>query len=342
VSTAVTPAAAQARQALALLAQHPERFDFFQAVRLLELAHPDRPRIGTSHRLHNDPVRFSQALALDFAPSTLTSFKPGRPDAGLPARLSVRALGLTGPNGPLPLHLTEYARDRQRNLGDATLADFLDVFHHRLLSLFYRAWAQAQPAVSLDRPQQDAFGRWLGALAGYGMSSLRGRDAVPDGAKLAAAGLLSRGVRSAETLAQLLGYFFDVPVQVRQWSPRWMPLPPQALTRLGRRSPTARLGLTAVIGQRVWDVQSHFQVVVGPVDWTQYRRFLPGGVSLQRLRDWTRNHVGFELECSVRLVLKRVEVPALRLGGAAQLGWSSWLGTRRSTEDADDAVLHPG
>lgn len=338
---AMAAASPQLREALAQLAREPGGFDFFQAVRLLEQAHAGLPRIGTSRRLRDDPVRFSKTLSLDFATAALGSFHPGGGNPDAPARMAVHFMGLTGPNGPLPLHLTEYAHERRRNHGDATLVHFLDVFHHRLLSLFYRAWAEAQPTVSLDRPGEDAFGRWIAALAGYGMRSLRERDAVPDGAKLAGAGLLARGVRSAETLAQLLGQFFGVPVEVRSWSPRWMRLPPEARTRLARHSETACLGVTAVIGQQVWDVQSHFQVVLGPLDWAQYRRFLPGGPSLRRLRDWTRNHIGLELACSVRLVLRHEAVPPLRLGGPGQLGWSTWLGQRRSARDADDAVLHP-
>ena len=137
------------------LEDEPHRYGFFQALRVLECAHPDRPRVGESTRPTEDAIRLAQEPSLAFAPATLASFQAGQ--KGFPPRLSVLFFGLFGPNGPLPLHLTEYARDRLRNEHDPTFSRFADIFHHRMLSLFYRAWAVAQPTVNFDRPQSDRF-----------------------------------------------------------------------------------------------------------------------------------------------------------------------------------------
>ena len=329
----------EARQALLReLAAEPHKFGFFQAVRMLENAHPGLPRIGTSLRLRDDPIRFAQSPSLSFAPATIARFTPG--EGGGPPTLRQRFFGLFGANGPLPLHLTEFARERSRRMpSDSALVRFLDMFHHRLMSLFYRAWAEAQPTVSLDRPDNDPFSRWVGSVAGYGQPSLSGRDSIPDGARLAAAGILGRSVHGAEGLERILNDFFRVPVRVHQWQPHWMRLPEEARSRIGLRNAPVRLGENAVVGTQVWDCQTRFRVEIGPLTLAEYQRFLPGGESMKRLHDWVLNFVGYELSCEMHLVLKQSEVPAVKLGSAGALGWTSWLGPRREQTDAAELVL---
>jgi type VI secretion system protein ImpH len=326
--------------ALALLgriAAAPYRFDFFQALRRLECVYSALPRIGTSKRLKDDPLRLAQEPSMAFAPSTVRALE--MPKEGRSARMQVSFMGLLGPNGPLPLHLTEYARDRLRNQNDPTLVRFLDVFHHRLLSLFYRAWARSQPAVSLDRPKDDAFGHYLGAFGGLGMDSLRGRDSLPDYAKIAFTGLFARQVRNAEALEVMLASYFHVPVRIDQCTGHWMALPAQTRTRLGWREASAQLGVTALVGEQMWDVQSKFRVVLGPLSLKDYERFLPGRESLRRLSDWIRNYVGYEFYWDLQLELKQGQGPSLALGSRAQLGWTTWLGIQRGHAYADDLIL---
>ncbi len=326
------------KELLHKLQAEPHKFGFFQAVRLLENAHPGLPRIGTSLRLRDDPIRFAQSPTLAFAPSALSRFVPA--DGDKPPILDQRFFGMFGPNGALPLHLTEYARERSRRTpSDRALVRFLDMFHHRLLSLLYRAWAEASPAVSMDRPDNDPFSRWVGSIAGYGQPTLTSRDSVPDGARLAAAGILGRSVHSAEGLERILNDFFRVPVRVHQWEPYWMRLPEDALTRIGLRNAPVALGQSAVVGAKVWDCQNRFRIEIGPLTLTQYQRFLPGGDSLKRLRDWVLNYIGHELSCEMHLVLKKDEVPAVKLGAAGALGWTSWLGKRPSPTPAGDLRL---
>ena len=321
------------------IAHEPHAYGFYHVARLLECAYPESPRLGTSRRLRDDPVRFGQEASLGFALSTVASMALAE---GAAPRLLVRFSGLTGPNGPLPLHLTEFARERLRNHGDRTLLRFLDTFHHRFFTMFYRAWADAQPTVSLDRPDQDPFGDRLAALAGYGSPGMRARDAVPDFSKRAHTGLLANSVRNADGLARIVANFFQVPARIEQWQPHWMKLPRDAQTRIGLGQENARLGVTAVVGSKVWDCQSRFRIVIGPMPLGQYVRFLPGQSSLVKLRDWVRNYVGDELSCELQLLLRRNEVPGVTLGKSGQLGWTSWLGKRPAAthpDAADELVL---
>ena len=319
------------------LERAPHDYDFFQAVRSLESLHRDKPRMGRSRRPVDDPIRLGQAASLAFAASSLAAFEAGR--NGGPPRLTGHFFGLLGPNGPLPIHLTEYAYDRQRNSRDPTLVRFLDIFHHRMLALLYRAWSNARPAVSYDRPEEDWFGVYLASLVGLGMEPLRNRDALPDHAKLHHAGRMSVQTRNPGGLRAMIAEFFRVPARIEEFVGAWLVLPNDGRLRLGESRATGLLGGSAVAGARIWSRQHKFRVVMGPMDLASYRRLLPGGRSLDRLVALARNYVGDELAWDLNLVLARDEVPAVKLGGDARLGWSAWLGRRREETDAGDLIL---
>jgi type VI secretion system protein ImpH len=320
----------------AALAEAPYRFDFYQTLRTIECVYGDKPRWGEALRPIDEPVRLGQDPDLTFAPAPLAAFEPGLD--GKPPHLQVRLFGLLGPNGPLPLHLTEFARERLRNAGDATFSRFLDVFNHRFLALFYRAWAQAQPHVNMDRPGADRFAAYVGALFGISPQPFRHRDDVPDVAKFFHVGALVRHVRNAEGLAGLLQHFFKVPVRIEQYVGHWMLLGVRERTRLAREGAT--LGSGAVLGSRVWDCQHKFRICLGALTLRQYESFLPGGIELRQLVDWVRLYFSFELDWDVQLVLEKGEIPALTLDRRRRLGWTTWLGSRRNDTDADDLRLH--
>jgi len=319
----------------------PQAWDFFQAVRRLEALCPDSPRVGDSAHAEQDPVRFCQEPSLAFPPTAISRVQ-GRADDGLPDRLFVYFLGLLGCSGPMPLHFTEYVYSRERQAGDATWARFLDVFNHRMISFFYRAWAESRQAVSFDRGGDDRFGGYVASLAGIGMPSLRDRDAVPDVAKLHYSGRLLCPTGSAESLCAVLADYFRVPVDIEQFVGQWIPIPKEDRCRLGESLSTGELGRTIVVGKRVWDCQHRFRLVVGPMRLADYLRMLPGAGGLKRMRDWIRGLAGCHLQWDAQLILKADEVPDLVLGGAAgaRLGYTTWLHTRPFAQDVAD--LHVG
>jgi len=318
------------------LAGAPYRYDFYQTLRQFECLHGEKPRWGRALRPVDEPVRLGQHPDLAFAPAPLASFEPGH--GGRTPRLQVRLFGLLGPNGPLPLHMTEFARERLRHAGDPTLSRFLDLFHHRFLALFYRAWAQAQPHVNRDRPEDDRFASYIGAFIGAAPEAFRHRDTVPDVAKLFHVATLMRPVRNAEGLASILEHFFRVTARTQEFVGHWMALSASDRTCLGRVG--AAMGSGAVLGRRVWDRQHKFRIRLGPLALDEYERFLPGGPFLRKLVDWVRLYFSFELEWDVCLVLKRDEVPPLTLGDGRRLGWTTWLGRRDATKDADDLCVN--
>jgi type VI secretion system protein ImpH len=315
------------------LERNAARMDFFQVLRLVENAHPALPRIGTSLRPRDDAIRLGQEPSLSFHEAALESYRRTGPEAR--ARLAVNFFGLLGANGPLPTHLTEYVRDRLRHGGDPTLMAFLDVFHHRMLSLFYRARANAEPVVSLDRADGDRFSSFVGSMFGIGAPALRERDEIGDFAKLHFAGLLANRARPASGLATILREYFQLPLQIEQFVGHWMALPDEVQSRVGLAGEGSRLGSSLVLGRKVWDSQNRFRIVIGPVGYDDYRRFMPGGDSLKRLLAWVRMYCGLALDWEVRLILKKAERPGLRLGGPTRIGWSTWLASAAPSRDPD-------
>jgi type VI secretion system protein ImpH len=320
------------------LAEKPYGFDFFRAVRLLETRFPDWPHLGNSLTPRQDPIRFKQRPSLAFAPSTLDGFASAGNDR--PPSLFVNFLGLFGPNGPMPLHLTEYAHDRQRNAHDGSLVGFCDIFHQRLLSLFYRAWAVNQKSVDMDRPRESRFAIYIGSLFGIGTESLLDRDAVPDWAKLYYSGRLVSQARNADGLEAIIADYFGLPTAIEPFSGQWVTLPENSICRLGASPETGSLGVTTIVGARIWDCQLKFRIRLGPMTLSDVYRLLPTGESFRRLKTWVLNYVNQELYWDAQLVVKREEVPGTCLGQAGLLGWTAWIRSKPFEHDADDLVIN--
>lgn len=323
---------------LAEMAATPHAFDFYQALRLMECQYAHSPRLGTSRRPADDPVRLSQEASLTFESATLTRFTPE--SGGAPHRLWVRWLGLLGPNGPLPLHITEYIQECKRDLKDDTFAAFLDLFHHRMLSFFYRAWADTEPCVSYDRPETDRFSDYMAALFGLGMDSLRNRDEISDRTKLFYGGRLAAQTRTPEGLEAILGDYFELPVSVEEFVGEWMALPPEQQSRLGIGLGNATLGENLILGSRVWDTQHKFRIHLGPMDLEAYQRLLPSGDQVRRFVSLVRNYCGDELDWDLNLMLHPEAVPPTRLDGTNRMGWTSWLGQRPVQVPARELILN--
>jgi type VI secretion system protein ImpH len=322
------------------LFEHPYRFDFFQAVRLLERLLPGKAPVGGDARPDAEVVRFHAWPSLTFPPSAIQGLSAPE---GAPCAMTVAFLGLIGPTGVLPHAYTELVIERLRN-GDRTLAAFLDLFHHRLISYFYRAWEKNRPAIAYERGgRDDPLTELLFGLLGLGMPTLRGRMDLPDAALLSYAGLLAQRHRPAGSLRAILSDYLGQPVAVESFVGRWLRLEPSDASRLGRQGPFNQLGTSLVVGSRVWDEQGKFRVRVGPLSLADYRAFLPGTPAFTALCQLARFFVGPELDFDVQLVLQAAEVPAPELAsaheGGLQLGRTAWIRAGALTRDADDAVF---
>jgi type VI secretion system protein ImpH len=317
--------------------REPWAHDFFALVRRLDALHPNAPRTGMAVRPLQEPVRFAQAPDMDFAPAALSGLE-FREHA--PPRLSARFFGLLGPQGPMPLHFTEYVRDRAHQHGDKAAGHFLDLFHHRFLSLFYRAWAQAQPVVHADRPGDDRYRVWLAAATGLPRHPAPSAGLAPQALAFQAGHLSSRS-HQPEALCKVLHQYFAVPVALQAHIGTWLAIDRQDRSRLGfaanrperNRAPAAQLSRTAAAGTRVWDRQSRFRILLGPMTLPQYQSFLPGAAAWPALVQWVGLLAGSHPQWDVELRLHKADRPAPRLGrGAFRLGVTSWLGGTQRTD----------
>lgn len=308
------------------------RFDFFQAVRLLELISSGSAPVGEGCEPEKEPVHFSARVGFDFPAGEVHELLSSA-DGAAP-RMVTNFFGLAGATGPLPAPFAELVleRIRQKDLG---LREFLDIFNHRLISLMYRARKVHRVTLSSPSPEQGPMANYLYAFLGLGISGLRDRmgKEVPDRVLLPYAGLLSQQPRSVVGMEHILSDHFNVPVNVEQFSGVWRQIESDQWTRLGRLGTNQVLGENVVLGTRIWDQQGRFLVMVGPLSLEQYLDFLPEGSAYAPLCKLVRFYAGQEFEFRIRLKLRAAEIPELRLG-KAKLGWTTWLKTASAKRDS--------
>lgn len=322
------------------LREEPYRFEFAQAVRILELMRPDAPAVGTGSVPEREAVRFSSTIHSGFPASELdrVDFEPG---SNRPARLSVNFLGLAGHQGPLPEPFVSLVQRRSIQK-DNGLRDFLDLFNHRLISLLTRIKRKHSPVLDPRPPHETHFARYLAATMGMGTGGLSNRLGVPDRALLYYAGLMSNRPRPLSALLVMLRHYLNAPVSCRPFRGAWYRLAEDQITVLGRYGRNQRLGRGAVLGSRVWGQDWCFELSIGPVGWRLFRDLLPDGRGHRPLLALIRLHVGHEFDCDIRLRLKRDDVPQSRLvrgDEAPRLGWTSFLTTRPVQTDDDQVIL---
>lgn len=309
------------------LAREGHRFDFYQAVRILEMMDPEAAGVGIQDDPEREVVRFSSRVRMDYPATDVDSV--GLPQRhGEPARMTINFLGLAGALGPLPNHLSESLL-RRLSKKDPAMGDFLDIFNHRLASLMFRARKKVRVSLQDRPPDNSRVARTLFSLMGLGLPRLKKRMRIRDRSLLPAAGLLAREIRPIIGLERLVTGHFRVPARVEPFDGRWFPLEPGSRTHIGRgrRGRNQVLGDNAVLGRRVWIQDAAYRLHLGPLDLSQYLDLLPVGGAFPKLCELARFYAGDELGMSVRLILRAAEVPRLRLGraGDSRLGWSSRL-----------------
>lgn len=312
----------------------PWRFGFFGLMRWLSARHADLPPAGEAERPQQEIFRLGQQPSMIFAPREIAGIERG--EEGW--RIRLFGLGLLGANGPLPLHLTDFIRERSEAQQDRTLEDFLNIFHHRYLSILYRAWASSQSTAGLDRADDERFSVYVNAL---GACEAGEHGALPAHALLAASAHLVREARNPDGLAATLSHFFGVPARVEEFVARWIDINPEDCTRLGNPGLPGMLGEGAFAGEKILDRQHHFRLVIGPLSLDDYLSFTPTGHNLPLLVEWVRAFTGFEFAWEAELRIAPQAAPAACLGGEERLGWSTWLGQPEAATETSGMVFEP-
>ena len=322
------------------LREEPYLFEFFQAVRLLERFSPGKSPVGRFNPPSTEVVRFLANSTLVFPASEVQSLE--WPPAGT-GRMKVNFMGLTGPEGVLPLYYTSLLAERTRS-GDRAAVDFFDIFNHRIISLFYLAWEKYRFSVAYEREGLDPFSHHLMDLIGIGTPGLRNRLPVLDDSLLYYSGLLAQRPRSAAALRNLLSDYFEVPVEVEQFAGGWYPLDRNTQTAFkGGLGESEQLGFGAVMGDEVWDQTARVRIKIGPLSLEKYQDFLPQGSAFAPLRALTNFFSNGEFDFEIQLILDHRDVPPCELGAegesAPQLGWHTYIKTRPMKVDASETIL---
>jgi type VI secretion system protein ImpH len=322
------------------LEEDPCSFEFFQAVALLERLRPEMRVVGRFSSPDDEAVRFEVNPRLGFPASEIQ--KMHLPEEG-PAEMMVNFMGLTGPMGVLPHPYSELILERQR-AKDSSLAAFLDIFNHRAISLFYRAWQRSRFPVSYAAGSRDYFTQYLRDLLGLGTTNLSDRQSIEDEVLMHYISLIVSQSRSAAALEQLLADYFEVPIEVEQFTGAWYSIDDRTQCRMTESdSASTQIGSGAVVGDAVWDRQGSVRIRIGPLTLERYNDFLPEGSAHAALRAITRFFSNDCFDFQVQLVLDRTQVPSIKLDlndeRPARLGWVSWAKTKPLSHDPDEAIL---
>jgi type VI secretion system protein ImpH len=309
------------------------RFTFFQSIAIIERHCTGKKPLGEALRPNDEPIRFCVSPGFSFPPSDIAGFRFEEEESR--AYLNVAFMGLVGSSGILPRWYNELAQERNRSK-DFSLTDFLDLFHHRLNTLFYLAWKKSRITVNYLPGGTDRFSRYFRSLIGLGAGKGSSLSGLGIESLLGFSGLLSRQVPSTSAIESALSHYSGQKAVVQQFIERAITLPPEDLTKIGISN--SGLGVSALCGSQVWENMSKFRIDLGPMDSASFGRFLPGGGLLRSMFSLVRFMVGIEYEFEIRVILKRDQVAPCRLGGKSSafspmLGWSTWI-------KAQDAVLN--
>lgn len=319
------------------LEEEPWRFDYFTVLRHLERNHRNQPRIGDSASRRDEFVQLGQDPFMEFPASNIARAEAAE---GKPLKLFVKFLGLLGPQGALPLATTEEAYHFALAQDDA-FPRFLDIFHHRFIQLFFRAWADSRPIVQNDRPDLDRFVAYIGSAIGIGSSPYRDLDSIPDSAKLGYAGLLGAQAKSASRLTAAIRGLFNVEVEIDEFVGMRLAIEPTEQTAIGARHAT--LGSDAMLGGTIFSVQDKIRIRIFNNSLEQYERFLPTGDLCELLADLIFFYNGDQIVWDTELAIRSGAVPPVRLGQSGQLGWTTWMAPNWTLQDEyrRDARFHP-
>jgi type VI secretion system protein ImpH len=311
---------------------------FFELLRQLEGANGRFGRVGGPS---NEPARLGQRARLNVATRDIAGFTPKSETH--PAKVEVEVLGLLGPEGILPLHMTRWILERlserwfetgaDSESSDTTFLEFCNMLQHRMLSLYWRAWADSRPGVQYE---QDTGGRTqsiIDTLAGVGLPGTQNASQI--NLKQRHATSLGQEVHGVERLANLLEDFIGAPVTIQEFTGGWLEIPQSLQSQLGTEF--SGLGTGAVVGTRVFQPQKGAELQVGPLSLTRYKQILELPNLVAQVRQLIIFAVGKDTEFDLRLILEGAEIPEPKIG-SCQLGRTTWLSPKR-TNDAKDLRL---
>lgn len=341
----------------------PYRFSFVQTIRLLQKVREELTlpitELGSDTHPADEFLRLIAHPSRTFPGAQImhVTERPSRSEVNGDRHLAVVTafMGLYGPSGVLPYFDTQRIIDSIPRSGGKTLIkgvpekDLLDLFTHRILSLFYRASTKYRLPIAYDRTYSshpstvDLFTTSLFAIAGMGTAGLRNRQEVKDEITIEFSGYFSGFPKNSVSLARMLSAYYMVPATIQQFVGQWRNLSASDRSEMPTRAKplglNCQLGASFIVGERIWDIQGKFRVCLGPLTYDQFVTFLPGSRVLTAIAQTVRLYAGPQFEFDLQLELIGTEVPRCGLVGGTRLGQNSWLIGDRAGENRKDAVI---
>lgn len=338
------------------LSKCPEKYEFFQSVRLLQKAIQEKNQFSLNSREKKknentlSHLRFKTASSFSFPKSSIYSIVANDEESKTQKyffEITVNFIGLTGINGVLPDHYTKLIINQQRT-HDYALQAFFDIFNHRCITLFYHSWEKyhfpfiVSESASTQRKKKN-FTNFIESIYGNGSPYLRNRLHISEKALCYYAGLFSREVRSAVDLESILNDYTLLPIKIKELQPEYLYVQEQDQTRIGyqTRGQYNQLGKGALLGSKIISISNKFRVIVGPLSYDEFQKFLPPQRSLFEIFDLVKFYVGSQYSFDLQFILNKEEVPfcELSLKTPVRLGWDTWIGAEIPQFDPDDTVL---
>lgn len=344
------------------LSEAPYDFRFLQAVRLLERSAMFENKKDDGKYIFNkqpvalftppntETIRFSSNHALNFSPSEISNIsKSINIKDKIKWDLSVNFMGLTGAQGVLPYHYTEMLLKRLK-MKDESLSDFLNLFNHRTISLFYQASNKYKLPIEYERKKlnppktkvRDDHSQVLLSLIGLGTKNLNNRLYIRDESLFYYSGLLSQQVKTTSGLKQILRSYFNIPVEINEFIGQWQDLIEDVRTRLpGKENPGGQnncLGRSVMLGKKGWFAQGKINIVLGPLSKEQLKIFSPGTKAIKALNEIVQIYAGMEYSYDFIIKVNRSDIPdKIQLSSNKRqiMGWNTWLSSR-SNEPAQN------
>lgn len=323
-----------------LLAGGADGYEFAELVRLLQKSQPGKP-VGTDAMPEDESIRFEPELTLGFPDTEVAGLSRSENQYNIYTRF----LSMYGSTGVLPWPYTEKLMESCVSGNHAKA--FLDMFNHRMISLFFRAGAKYRTELleaDSDKRPGGALSRYLQCIVGLGTAGLRGGFPVPTGALLRYSGLLSQRPRSAAGLETILSDLMNgIRVEVKQFVGERVEIPRHDRSSLDAGKPR-RVGKNMLVGQSCYRPQAGFQVRLKKLNLATFLELLPGTRGNTAVFEIIRLFSGPEHRYSVQLEIEKSEVPRCRLARCGKveprLGWSTWLLGRRPAGEDGKVKLH--
>lgn len=318
------------------LLESGHRFEFFQAMYLLERFLGDRAQIGYGKSCRDEGIKLRPDTSMGFPASEIMQIErlAARESGADRFRLTTTFMGLYGVDTPLPLHYASEICGLDSD--EEHVRDFIDIIHHRVLSLFYRSWAKYRHYLTFRPDGSDPISNYMLCLAGLGPALRDENDAVDPVRYVRYVGLLTQWPHSAAGLGGILRDFFeDFRIEITQCVGRWIAVPDDQCNKMGENH--CRMGIDLTVGERIFDRKTTFRATVGPMGFDDYASFLPAGSRFAQINELVRLYVVDPLSFQLELGLKKSDVPRCSMSSSdagARLGWTSWLVSGEPEEDS--------